>query len=137
MANPHNLFISHSWTYNTENEGLIKLLNERPYFSYKNYSIPKCDPIHYASNDRELYEAIKRKMSPCSVILVLAGVYSTYSKWIDHELNIARNGFYTRKNVIAIEPWASSRTSSKVKNSADRIVKWQSKSIVDAIRDLS
>ena len=41
----YNLFISHSWTYNNTYEDLTKLLNNASYFSYKNYSVPKDDPI--------------------------------------------------------------------------------------------
>lgn len=55
----YNLFISHSWAYSDAYEKLTKLLNEAKYFTYKNYSVPKNDPIHNANNDKELYEAIK------------------------------------------------------------------------------
>ncbi|OPY56750.1 MAG: hypothetical protein A4E55_01950 [Pelotomaculum sp. PtaU1.Bin035] len=44
----YNLFISHSWTYSDAYDKLIGLLNSDPYFSYKNYSVPKDDPIHNA-----------------------------------------------------------------------------------------
>ena len=38
------------------------------------------------------------------------------------------------KKIIAIEPWGSERISTVVKNEADRIVKWNTDSIVNAIR---
>ena len=60
-------------------------------------------------------------------------VYSSYSKWIDKEIEIAQN---LGKPILAIEPWGSEKTSSVVKNAADRIVKWNTDSIVNAIRDL-
>ena len=47
----YNLFISHSWNYSNTYNDLVRLLNNKPYFSYKNYSVPKNDPIHNASND--------------------------------------------------------------------------------------
>jgi hypothetical protein len=56
---------------------------------------------------------------------VLAGVYSTYSKWINKEIDLAKNGFNIPKKIIAIEPWVSDRTSLVVKNNSDKIVKWQ------------
>jgi hypothetical protein len=43
-------------------------------------------------------------MSPSSVVLILAGVYATYSKWIDAEIRIAKE---YGKPIIAIEPWGS------------------------------
>ena len=130
----YNLFISHSWTYNNTYEDLTKLLNNASYFSYKNYSVPKDDPIHNANNDRELYNAIEEQIIHASVVLILAGVYSSYSKWIDKEIEIAQN---LNKPILAIEPWGSEKTSAKVKNSADRIVRWNTDSIVSAIRNIS
>lgn len=42
----YNLFISHSWNYSNAYNDLVRLLNSKPYFNYKNYSVPKDDPIH-------------------------------------------------------------------------------------------
>ena len=131
----HHLFISHSWTYSDGYDRLIKLLKERRYFDFENYSVPKDDPVH-SRTDKELSKAIKNKMQPCGVIIILAGVYSTYSKWIKKEIDIAKNGFSERKPILAIEPYASKRTSQIVKDNADKIVKWNTESIVSAIREL-
>ncbi len=137
MNKNYNLFISHSWAYSTAYNGLVGLLNKDYSFAYKNYSVPKNDPIHNAINDNQLYEAIKKQIGPSSVVLILAGVYASYSKWINHEIDIAKNGFATVKPIIAIEPWDSEKTSKVVKDNADKIVKWQSSSIISAIRELS
>ncbi|ABK45608.1 hypothetical protein Mmc1_3118 [Magnetococcus marinus MC-1] len=129
----YQLFISHSWTYRDTYEKLVELFDEHPNFIWVNHSIPKDDPIHNAENDKKLYEAIKDKMYPVNCVVMLAGVYSTHSKWINNEIKIAKQ-FYG-KPIIAVEPWASEKTSQPVKNNANAIVKWQSKSIVEAIRD--
>ena len=136
MARTYNLFISHSWAYSDAYAKLIKLLNGDSDFLYKNYSVPKDDPIHNAKTEKALYGAIKSQMSYASIVLILAGVYSTYSKWINHEIKIAQSEFTTSKPIIAIEPWGSEKTSVVVKNAADMVVKWQTKSIVDAIKSL-
>ena len=70
-------------------------------------------------------------MQPASCVLVLAGVYSTYSKWINIELELASE---LGKKIIAIEPRGAEKTSAIVKGYADEIVKWQTTSIVKAIR---
>ena len=127
----YNLFISHSWAYSDAYESLVKLLNAKPYFSYKNYSVPKDNPIHDASNTKELKEAIKRQMQPTSCVIILAGVYSTYSKWINIEIELAKS---MGKKIIAVEPWGSERTSQTVKQNADVIVKWNTDSIGRTIR---
>ncbi|MCE5185131.1 MAG: TIR domain-containing protein [Planctomycetaceae bacterium] len=130
----YKLFISHSWTYSDAYEKLCKLLDNASNFDYSNYSIPKDDPVHTRGSDYILYSAIKQKMCFCNVILIMAGVYSSYSKWIDKEIRIANNEFSSRKPIIAIEPWGSERTSKVVKDNAAITVAWNTSSIVDAIR---
>lgn len=136
MANVYNLFISHSWTHGDAYEKLVNMIDNRPYFSWKNYSVPQDDPIHDAPNQQLLYEAIKRQISPSHVIIILAGVYATYSKWINKEIKIAKNEFYTSKPILAIQPWGAEKTSKVVKDNADLIVGWNTESIIDGIRQL-
>lgn len=127
----YNLFISHSWAYSDAYSKLMELLSNAPYFNFKNYSVPKDDPIHNAPNDYQLRAAIKNQMQHASCVLILAGVYATYSKWINIEIQLAQE---MGKRIIAIQPWAAQRTSQVVKNSADEIVGWNTDSIVKAIR---
>lgn len=133
----YNLFISHSWSYGDAYEKLIKLLDAASYFSYKNYSVPKDDPIHNAPNAAALYDAIKKQIALTQVVVILAGVYATYSKWIDKEIEISKTAFPSRKPIIAIQPWGAEKTSQKVKENADRVVGWNTDSIVSAIRELA
>ena len=132
----HHLFISHSWTYGNQYNNLVELLEARPYFRFKNYSVPRDDPIHNAPV-AALRKAIQRKMAPTGAVIILAGVYATYSKWINEEIGLAVCGFAVRKSIIAIEPWGSERTSTRVKNAADRVVGWNTESVVKAIRELA
>ena len=133
----HNLFISHSWTYSDTYDRLVNLLDARLYFRYRNYSVPKDDPLHTRGTDKALYTAIKKQIAPSGVILILAGVYATYSKWIDKEIQIAKTEFQTPKPIIAIKPRGSQRTSTKGIEAADAIVGWNTESIVSAIRNLT
>ena len=128
----YHIFISHSWSYSDHYDRLLGLLNQNPYFYYRNYSVPKDDPIHNAPNSQLLREAIKRQIQPASCVLILAGVYSTYSKWINIEIELAK---IMNKKIIAVEPFGSERTSQVVKQNADVIVKWNSSSIISAIRN--
>jgi hypothetical protein len=129
----HNLFISHSWGYSDAYEKVIGLLDNQTSprgFNYKNYSVPKDDPIHNAASDKALRAAIEAQMKPCSCVVILAGVYATHSKWINIEIEMAKK---FGKRIIAIEPWAAEKTSTVVKNSAYAVVKWNGASIVGAI----
>lgn len=131
-----NLFISHSWSYGSHYDNLISLLRQRPYFRFKDYSVPRDDPIHNAGTVAQLREAIRRQMQPCSVVLVVAGVYATYSKWINEEIALAKNGFGSSKPILAIRPRGKVRNSATVQKAADEIVYWNTESIVAAIRKL-
>jgi len=134
MAKTYNLFISHSWTYPNAYESLCNLLNKASDFCYRNYSVPKDDPIHNAPNQAALYNAIRDQMQPCSVVLIIAGVYATYSKWINKEIQIAQKEFSFPKPIIGIKPWGNTNVSSVVQNAADEIVGWNTDSIVAAIK---
>lgn len=127
----YNLFISHSWTYSDAYDKLVNLLDDAENFSYKNYSVPKNDPIHHAPYDYQLKAAIKNQMQHASCVLILTGVYSTYSKWINIEIQLAKE---MGKTIIAIEPRGAERTSLVVKQAADKVVGWNTKSIVNTIR---
>ena len=137
MAKVYNIFISHSWTYGNHYDRLINLLRSRPYFQFLDYSVPKNDPIHNPSNDSELYEAIRNKMRPCHVVLIMAGVYSTYSRWINKEIRIAKKEFLSPKPILAIKPWGNINFSSVVSQNADRLIGWSTESIVNGIRAIA
>ena len=132
-----NLFIGHSWSYGDAYGRLCGLLNAASYFSYRNYSVPSNDPIHNARNQQLLRAAIERQMAPCHVVVIIAGVYATYSKWINEEIALAKRGFLQPKRVLAITPWGAQRISAEVRQAADLVVGWNTNSIVHGIRTLS
>lgn len=133
---PYNLFISHSWKYSNDYDRLVEKLKGYSYFTFKNYSVPSKDPIDINGNyyKKKLREAIENQMRLCSIIVVIAGKYTSYSDSIDMELDVA---IEMGKPILAIEPWGSIATSQRAKNVADEIVAWNTESIVKAIRRLS
>ncbi len=137
MAKIHNLFISHSWQYPDAYDGLCNLLDNRNYFYYNNYSVPKDDPVHTNGTDKELIQAIYNRLRLCHVVLIMGGVYSTYSKWINKEIAIANTSFSDPKPIIGIKPWGQTKISSAVQENAIEIVGWNTESIVSAVRNYS
>lgn len=132
MAKTYRLFISHSWKYSDAYEKMVEFLDEQG-IDYYDHSVPKDDPVHTNGTDKQLKDAIDAKIKGCSGVIILAGVYASYSKWIKKEIEIS--GDY-EKSIIAVEPWASDKTSKVVKDAADRVVKWNGKPLADAIREL-
>lgn len=126
----YRIFISHSWAYSAHYDKIEEfLIQER--VSYYNHSVPKNDPIHTNGTDRELKAAIEAKIKGCSCVIILAGVYSTYSKWINIEIELAKK---YNKPIIAVQPWGAERTSVPVKVAASTIVGWNAKSVANAVK---
>lgn len=82
----------------------------------------------------QLRNAIQAQMKSASVVLIMAGKYATYSKWINEEIALAQNGFTYKKPIVAITPWGAQQISSTVRDAADEIAGWNTSSIVAAIR---
>lgn len=127
----YHLLISHSWKYSDHYDTVSKWLDDAPYFLWSDYSVC-CDKPLDTKTDIELKQCLTNRISSCSAVIVLSGMYSTYSKWIDYEINEAiRFG----KPIIGVRPWGSERVPLKIQNCADVMVNWQSSSIIDAIRN--
>jgi hypothetical protein len=135
MTRIRNLFISHSWAYGDAYDRLCALLDSAPRFSYRNYSVPRNDPIHNAPNEAALYAAIRNQIIFCEVVIIMAGVYASHSKWIDKEIVIAKRDF--TKPLLAVKPWGNTNVSKVVSSNADLLVNWSTVSIIDAIRQLA
>jgi hypothetical protein len=127
----YNLFISHSWKYDDAYTKFVNLLNMRGYFDFKNYSVPPENPIVGARTDSQLSEAIENKIRPSSVVIIMAGVYSTHSKWMAKEIAIAKR---LGKPIIAVKPFASTKISAEVREAANEVCNWSTESIISAIR---
>lgn len=127
----YRIFISHSWAYSAQYDKVEEFLKKEN-VEYFNHSVPKDDPIHTNGTDKQLREKIDAKIRGCSCIIILAGVYATFSKWINIEIELAQK---YGKPIIAVQYWGAERTSTVVKNAADTIVGWNSKSVANAVRE--
>lgn len=131
----YHLFISHSWTHADQYNDLANLLDQAKDFCYHNRSIPKNDPVH-SDTDKELSRAIRNQMESCGIVIILASVYAEYSKWIDKEIKIAKSSFSKPKPILAIRP-STNEISPMVRDRADKVVRWNTQSIVAAIKELA
>ncbi len=126
MLYTYRIFISHAWKYNEEYYRLIEYLDAAPNFKYANYSVPEHDPA-----DGDIEEALKKQIRPVEVVLILAGMYVSYSDWIQFEIDFAQQ---LNKPIIGVELWGLKRTPQAVQDAADEIVGWNTSSIISAIR---
>lgn len=133
----YRLFISHAWKYGNDYNRLINLLDNANLFSYYNYSAPQEKPLFPPGTpmtNRDIAEKIKYKIQPSQIILVLSGMYTTYSDWMKYEIDIAKS---MNKPIIGIKPWGQERIPSYVQQNATTMVNWQTNSIISAIRSYS
>ncbi|MBQ8680434.1 MAG: TIR domain-containing protein [Treponema sp.] len=125
--NEPRIFISHSWNYD-DYEDLEKLLKNRAYFDWQESSVPATEPIE--GNRNEVWDTIENKIKWSQVVILIAGVYATYSNSIKREISIAK---YYGKPIIAIVPFGQERTSYLTAY-ATETVGWRADSVVKAIR---
>lgn len=132
----YNIFISHAWKYSEHYNKIVQWLNvaqNEEKLTWKNYSVPEHDPLidpNSAGGIKQLKEELKGQISPASKIIILAGMYASYSNWIDFELNTAVD---YGKYIIGVKPWGQERIPSKVSSNANIMVGWNKESIINAI----
>ena len=126
----YDLFICHAWRYDDDYTRLVKLLRAAPLFKWRNYSVPRHDPLD-AGNARRLRGALDRQIRPASAVLVISGMYVNYRDWIQYEMEVAER---CQKPVIGIHPWGAKRVPVAVRQAAATMVGWNTRSIVRAIR---
>lgn len=100
---------------------------------FRDFSIPKDDPIHNAKTDQALQEAIFNKIARSHVVVIPSGMYANYSKWIQKEIDGAKA--YS-KPILAVNPWGQQKKSGVVLNNADDGVGWNKQPIINAIWQL-
>ena len=127
----YRLFISHAWSYSDDYYRLCNLLNNKSYFSWFNYSVPKHDPFETMEG---LKENLRNQIRPVNAVIVLAGMYANYSDWIEFEVEFSKS---INKPIIVIKPWGQERVPQYLQDNATVIVGWNTDSIVEAIRNSS
>jgi hypothetical protein len=134
-----HVFISHSWRYSEVYDKLEEWLFSKYYqtgqarIDFRNYSVPKHDPIHNAANADELRAAIYKQIAMSHVVVIPTGMYTTHSKWIQQEINGAN---YYQKPILAVNPRGQERTSGIVVENSKLHVGWTSASVVQGVWDL-
>lgn len=133
MAKVYKIFISHSWDHVDDLMSLRNLLKQRGYFNVEFEEVPPHDPID-SHNATYVKYRVSQRISNSDVVIGLAGMYASYSSWMEWELNQA---IQQGKPILGVIPWGQERVSETVRSKANKIVRWNTESIVDAIRDLA
>lgn len=131
MSKNYKIFISHSWSHSSDLIDLQNLLNSRGYFNVEFTEASKEVPIN-STNATYIKARLKAKILSSNVILALAGIYASYSEWMPWELDTAKS---LNIPIIGIIPRGQERISQEVYSRSIVDVKWNTESIVEAIRN--
>lgn len=131
----YDLFISHVWRReeNSEYYRLVNMLQEANLFTWRNYSVPEHDPLG-TKTDTQLRAALDRQIRPVNCVIVIGGMYVNYRKWIQEEIEMAKN---YNKPIVGIIPRGAQRVPIELQNVAKEMVGWSTSSIVAAVRKYS
>lgn len=127
----YHILISHSWDYNSDYETIKGWLDDAKNFAWTNYSVPLSKPLDVDSK-KELRNKLKTRIEKCSCVIILSGMYVSYSEWIDYEIDTA---IELGKPIIGVKHRGQERIPSKVSDNSDVMVGWNSNSVVQAVRD--
>jgi hypothetical protein len=134
------VFISHSWSYANHYECLAGWIFGESWnaggipITFRDVSVPKNNPIHYAPNEATLKAAIFQRIQQAQVVVIPTGMYATHSKWIGKEIEGSRA---YGKPILAVNPWGQEKKSSVVVEASHQHVGWNKQSVIDGILRLS
>jgi hypothetical protein len=130
MAKDYKIFVSHSWAHSDDLIALRNLLNSRGYFNVEFTEASKDVPIN-SENATYVKSRLKNKIINSDVILALAGIYASHSDWMIWEMDTALDNSIP---IIGVIPRGQERISQEVYKRSKVDVRWNTESIVDAIR---
>ena len=131
-----HVFISHAWAYSDHYETLAEWIFKERWsvgqasLDFRDFSIPKNDPIHNVRSSKQLQDAIFDKIARSHVVVIPSGMYASYSNWIQKEIDGAK-GY--RKPILAVNPWGQQKKSGVVLDNADYGVGWNKQPLINAI----
>ena len=127
----YHIFISHSWDYSYQYETVKSFLNSSNCFLWTDYSVPITKPLTVESTN-DLKRKLRTRISLSSCVIILSGMYVSYSDWIEFEIKTA---LAFEKPIIAVRPRSQERIPRIISENADVCVGWNSTSIVEAVRN--
>ena len=130
MAKEYRIFISHSWSYPEDLENLRNLLRNRGYFNVEFEEASANEPIN-STNAVYIKQRLKQKIENSNIVLGIAGMYASYSDWMVWELDKA---IELSVPIVGVIPRGQERISTVVSSRSKEDVRWNTESVVEAIR---
>lgn len=84
--------------------------------------------------DAQLAEQLRRQIRPAQCVIIIGGMWTAYSDWIQFELDFA---YEIGKPILCVRPRSARVMPRAVSEKSDLVVNWNSDSIVAGIRQIS
>lgn len=130
MKKEYHVFVSHSWSHSEDLRHLRGLLNKKGNFNVEFEEVSSEEPIN-SYNSGYIKHRLKQKIEKSDIVLALAGLYASYSDWMVWELDTATT---LGIPIVGIIPRGQERVSKIVSTRSKENVRWNSDSIVNAIK---
>ena len=128
------IFISHAWQYSVHYEKIVEWFDSAPRFSWKNCSVPS-DRALLDRTRKGLERGMTRQINPSQIVVILGGMYSAHSDWIEYEISEAKR---LNKPIVGVKPWGQVRIPRIVREASwCEPVGWNSASVISSVRELS
>ena len=130
----YDLFLSHVWRYSHHYDRLCDMLESAKNFYFRDYSVPISNPVvdpNKKISKTKLLALLDPQVKPVNCVLIMGGMYSHYSEWVEDEIKLAQK---YNKPIIGIYPRGQEKMPRIIQQAADELVKWNTISIVTAIR---
>lgn len=124
-----NIFISHSWKYEEQYTTVKGQINDSN-LDWTNMSVESDNPKD-TKTDGELKQLIDNNIRNSTGVIILAGMYTNSSKWIDKEIDIALK---YNKPIIGIRPRGNERIPTKISDNTE-MINWNSSSLINTIKE--
>ena len=124
-----NIFISHSWKYEEQYTTVKGWINDSN-LDWTNMSVESDNPKD-TKTDGELKQLIDNNIRNSTGVIILAGMYTNSSKWIDKEIDIALK---YNKPIIGIRPIGNERIPTKISDNTE-MINWNSSSLINTIKE--
>ncbi len=131
MARTYSVFISHSWDHVDDLMNLRKLLEASGDFHVEFEEASPKEPIN-SDNSAYIRRRLKERISNSDIVLGIAGMYASYSDWMEWELDTA---IAEEVPIVGVIPRGQKKISKVVTDRSVKDVHWNTKSIVEAIQE--
>ncbi len=131
MVKTYNIFVSHSWDHSNDLISLHNLLSNRGYFYYDPQEVTRNNPIN-SLDAIYIKQRLRERIRNSNILLALAGIYASHSDWMKWEIETAKE---LGIPIVGIIPRGQERISKVVFDNSIADIRWNTESIVQAIRN--